>query len=190
MSDARHFQRLDQFRLPSGFRGRSALSVQIWWFVEATVFRLSPQFAYGFRRSLLRAFGARIGKGVLVRPTVAITYPWKVQIGDHSWIGDNAVLYSLGDIVIGSDTVISQKSYLCAADHDYKLTNFDIRARPIAIGDQVWVGADVFVGPGTTIGDGAVVGARSSVFTDLPSGYVSVGAPCEPIKKRARDAAA
>ena len=74
-------------------------------------------FMYGFRRWLLRAFGAKIGKGVRVRPSARITYPWKVDIGDRCWIGDHAELYSLGPIRIGADSVVSQRSYICAASH-------------------------------------------------------------------------
>src|SRR6185312_11758404 len=88
-------QELSRFRLPLGFRGRSAAVVQLWWIVQATLFRASPQGLYGFRRGLLRLFGAQIGAKVLVRPTARITYPWRIKIGDHAWIGDYANLYSL-----------------------------------------------------------------------------------------------
>lgn len=177
-------QDLSRFRLPTGFRGRSALKVQLWWLVQSTLFRWSPQFAYGFRRALLRAFGARVGAGVLIRPTAQVTYPWKVSIGDHSWIGDDVVLYSLGDIVIKTNVVISQRSYLCAADHDYRDSAFAIRARPICVEDEAWIATDVYVAPGVHIGRGAVVGARSSVFRDLESDMVCVGSPCRAVKKR------
>lgn len=184
MEPAREFQDLSAFRMPAGFRGRSAFAVQLWWLVQASLFRWSPQFAYGFRRWLLRLFGMRIGQGVLVRPSATVTYPWKVAIGDFSWIGDDAVLYSLGEIEIGHHTVVSQRSYVCAADHDHLRVDFPIRARPVRIGDEVWVGTDVFVGPGVTIGRGAVVGARSGVFADLPPAMVCLGTPCRPVKPR------
>jgi putative colanic acid biosynthesis acetyltransferase WcaF len=178
------YQDLSSFRLPPGFRGRSAWQVQLWWLVQATLFRGSPQFAYGFRRALLRMFGARIGKGVIIRPTATVTYPWKVSIGDHAWVGDDAVLYSLGQISIGAHAVVSQRSYLCGGDHDYALVDFPIRGRDVCIGEQAWVAADVFVAPGVTVGAGAVVGSRSSVFKDLPPGMVCMGNPCRPVKPR------
>lgn len=178
------FQDLSKFVLPSGFRGRSAVYVQIWWAVQATLFRHSPQFAYGFRRLLLRFFGARIGRNVIIRPSVRITYPWKLSVGDYSWIGDFVELYSLAPIVIGSNSVISQYSYLCAGDHDYSKIDFPIRGTTINISDEVWVAAGVFIAPGTSIGRGAVVGARSSVFADLPSGMICIGSPCRPIRPR------
>jgi putative colanic acid biosynthesis acetyltransferase WcaF len=183
-SAGHEFQRLDLFELPRGFRGRSALGVQWWWLVQALLFKPLPQICYPLRRALLRAFGAKIGSGVRIRPGVEITYPWKLTIGANSWIGDHVTLYSLGPITIGANVVVSQNSYICAADHDYSEIAFPIRERPVAIGDQVWIASDVWVGPGVTIGDGVVVGARSSVTSDLPRGMVCVGSPCKPIKPR------
>jgi len=178
------YQRLDLFRLPSGFRGRGAVYVQLWWVVQGLLFKPLPQICYPIRRALLRAFGAKIGKGVLIRPGVEVTFPWKLVIGDHSWIGDDVTLYTLGPITIGANTVISQKSYICAADHDYAHVTFPIRERPIRIGDQVWIGGDVWVGPGVTIADGAVIGARSNVINDMPEAMVCVGSPCRPLRHR------
>ena len=179
-------QHLATFRLPPDFRGRSGWVVQLWWLIQSSLFRCSPQFAYGFRAVILRAFGAKIGQGAVIRPTVTVTYPWRVSIGDYAWVGDNAVLYSLGDIEIGANAVVSQSSYLCAADHDYTQVDFPIRSRKITIGAQAWLAADVFVAPGVTIGEGAVIGARSSVFKDMPAGMVCFGYPCVPVKPRIR----
>ena len=100
---------------------------------------MSPQFLYGFRNFLLRLFGAKIGKNVIIRPTVRITYPWKVSIGDYSWIGDDVVLYSLGEIEIGKNVVISQKSYICTASHDYLQSDFPIFAKKNTIKDECLV---------------------------------------------------
>ena len=183
-SQTRSVQNLKDFRLPPNFRGRSALMVQLWWLVQATLFRGSPQVCYGFRRWLLRRFGAHIGKGVIVRPSATLTYPWRIRIGDHSWIGDDVVIYSFAEITIGNDVVISQKSYLCAGTHDYRSQDFSIQALPIVIEDQAWVAADVFVAPGVTVGKGAVVGSRSSVFTNLPSMMVCIGSPARPVRPR------
>jgi len=139
---------------------------------------------YGWRNFLLRLFGAKIGQGVIIRPSVRVTYPWKVKIGDRVWIGDNAELYSLGEIEVGDDVVISQKSYLCAATHDFTKPSFDMIDRKITIESQVWIATDVFVAPGVTVGRGALVGARSSVFTDMPSGMICIGSPAKPVKLR------
>jgi putative colanic acid biosynthesis acetyltransferase WcaF len=177
-------QDLSQFRMPPGFRGRSAFVVQLWWIVEALLFRPSPQFLFGWRRSLLRLFGAQIGRGVLVRPTVRTTYPWKVTIGDYSWIGDSVELYSLGPIEIGAHAVISQHCYLCTGSHDYHRISFDIYERAIKVEDECWLAAGVFVYPGVTIGRGSVVGARSIVRQDTVPYSVNVGSPAVRIGSR------
>ena len=176
---------LNKFNIPADFRGRSSLYVQLWWCVQATLFACSPQFMYGWRAFLLRLFGAKIGKGVVIRPSVRITYPWKVAIGDYSWIGDDVVLYSLGQISVGSNSVVSQNSYLCTGSHDYESQTFDIYARPITIGNGCWLATDVFVAPGITIEDGCIVGARSSVFHSLPTYSICRGNPA--VKVRDRD---
>jgi putative colanic acid biosynthesis acetyltransferase WcaF len=177
-------QNLKSFKVPAGFRGRSALVVQIWWLVDCLFFRPSPQVLYFWRRMLLRMFGARIGKGVLIRPSVKVTYPWKITIGEYSWIGDEVVLYSLGEIKIGSHAVVSQRSYLCAGSHDYNSEEFTIFSLPVVVEDQAWLATDVFVGPGVTIGKAAVVGARSSVFKSIEGGKIYAGNPAKIIKER------
>jgi putative colanic acid biosynthesis acetyltransferase WcaF len=177
-------QDLQMFQVPEGFRGRSSFVVQLWWLTESLLFRTSPQVMHGWRRGLLRIFGAKIGKGVLIRPTVKITYPWKIVIGDYSWIGDEVVLYSLGEIIIGKNAVVSQRSYLCAGTHDYNTKEFAIFSLPITVEDQVWLATDVFVGPGVTIGEAAVVGARSSVFKSIEGGMVYAGNPLKALKQR------
>jgi putative colanic acid biosynthesis acetyltransferase WcaF len=170
-------QDLAASRLPPGFRGRSAAYVQLWWIAQAVLVHTSPQLLYGWRRMILRLFGARIGKNVKIRPSVRITYPWKVEIGDHSWIGDGVELYSLGPIRIGSNAVVSQYSYLCAGTHDHHDRLFTIKGMPITVGDEAWVAAHSFIAPGVTIGSGAVVGARSVVLQDIPDNMLAAGHP-------------
>ena len=180
-------QQLNTFKLPPNFRGKPGWYVQLWWIAEAILFRPSPQVLYGWRRFLLRCFGAKIGKGVIIRPTVRTQFPWKLTIGDYSWVGDDVVLYSLGTISIGSHAVVSQKSYLCAGTHDYTKTDFPILGLPVVIEDECWLATDVYVAPGVTIGRGTVVGARSSVFKSLPAGMVCMGSPARVIKERVED---
>lgn len=178
------YQQLDQFKLPPNFRGRGVFTVQLWWLVQSTLFSWSPQFMYGWRRFLLRCFGAKIGKKVIVRPTVKVQFPWKVTIGDFSWIGDDVVLYSLGSIEIGAHVVISQKTYICTGTHDPHAVKFDIFGHTITIEDQCWIATDVFIAPGVTIGRGTLVGARSNVFRNLPAGKICIGSPAQVIKDR------
>jgi putative colanic acid biosynthesis acetyltransferase WcaF len=178
------FQDLSKPKVPEGFRGRPAWFVQFWWIVQSLFFHTSPQFMYGWRRFLLRAFGARIGRGVLIRPTVSVTYPWKLRIGDFSWIGDEVTLYTLGEITIGDNAVVSQHTYLCTGSHDYTQATFDLYAMPIHVEPEVWLAAHVFVGPGVTVGRGAIVGASSVALKDVPPGMICAGNPLKVIRPR------
>lgn len=172
-------QDLTKFKTPPGFRGRSAVIVQLWWVIQATLFGMSPQFLYGWRRMLLRLFGAKIGRNVLVRSSVRIVYPWKLEIGDNSWIGDNAELYCLGKIKIGKNAVVSQYAYLCTGSHDFKILSFDIYAKSIEVEDEAWVATGAFIHPGVTIARGSVVGARAVVNADTEQFGVYVGSPAK-----------
>ena len=161
-------------------RGRPGWYILFWWLVQGVLFPLSLHPCNGFRGWLLKLFGAKIGQGVVIRPTARFTYPWKINIGDYSWIGDDVVLYSLDRIAIGNNCVISQKSYLCTGSHDLQDPAFKLITAPITIADGVWIAADCFIAPGITLGQDVVVGARSSVFKDQPSGQVCWGNPCQP----------
>ncbi len=156
----------------------------LWAMVQATVFRASPSNFFAWRAMLLRLFGARLGEHVHVRPTVRIAIPWQLEIGDHTAIGDFAILYSLGRIKLGQFVTISQYAHLCAGTHDYTTVVMKLLKPAITIGDHVWIATDAFVGPGVTIGDRTILGARSSAFKDLPPDVIAVGNPAKPIKPR------
>lgn len=143
---------------------------------------------FGWRNFLLRLFGARIAAGVRIRPTARITYPWKVAIGEQTWVGDGAVLYSASEITLGANVVISQKSYLCTATHDFSRRTFDTIAKPIRVESGAWIATDVYVAPGVTVGRGSVVGARSSVFKDVPAEVVCTGSPAKVVGARTASA--
>ncbi len=165
-------------------RGRPGWLVLLWWLVQAIAFPLTPHTFNGFRRWLLRLFGAKIGTGVIIRPTARFTYPWKVEIGDYSWIGDDVVFYSLEQIRLGCHCVVSQKSYLCTGSHDIQDPTFDLMTSAITIGNGVWIATDCFIGPGVQIGANAVIGARSSVFSNIPAQQVGWGTPARPRYQR------
>ncbi len=178
------YQDLRLYSIPPGFRGRPAWFVQLWWTLQGTLFRWSPQVLYGWRRFLLRCFGASVGEGAKIRPSATVTYPWKLKLGDRAQIGDHVTLYTLGPITIGNDAIVSQHSYLSAGSHDYKKPSFDIYALPITVEEQAWVASHVFIGPGVRVGRGAVVGACSVCFRDVPAGMLCVGNPARPIRPR------
>jgi len=159
-------------------RGRPNWYVMLWWLVQAIAFPLSLHNFNRWRCFLLRLFGAEIGRGVVIRSSARFTFPWKVRIGDYSWIGDNVVFYSLNRINIGSHSVISQKSYLCTGSHDIESKTFDLITAAIEIGNGVWIATDCFVAAGVEIGANSVVGARSSVMKSIPAKQVAWGSPC------------
>jgi putative colanic acid biosynthesis acetyltransferase WcaF len=159
-------------------RGKPTWFIMLWWLVQAIVFPVSPHNTHFIRCGLLRLFGAKIGKSVIIRPTARFTYPWKVKIGDYSWIGDDVVFYSVDRIEVGSHCVISQKSYLCTGSHDLQDAAFQFLSAPIAIGNGVWIATDCFIAPGVKIGANSVIGARSSVFGNTSEATVAWGSPC------------
>ena len=182
--DAESWVDLGQYNSSQHERGRSSLIVILWWLVQGVCFPLSLHNFNGFRVWLLRLFGAKIGRGVVIRPTAKFTYPWKIAIGDCSWIGDDVVLYSVDCINIGCHCVISQKSYLCTGSHDLSDRSFSLITAPIEIGNGVWIATDCFVAAGVAIGANSVIGARSSVFSNISAQKIAWGSPCK--ARRAR----
>ncbi|NJR21752.1 MAG: colanic acid biosynthesis acetyltransferase WcaF [Richelia sp. CSU_2_1] len=175
---------LRQYNQSNFDRGKPGWFVLLWWLLQAIVFPLTPHPFNHIRRWLLRLFGAQIGRGVIVRPTARFTYPWKVEIGDWSWIGDDVVFYSLDRISIGKHCVISQKSYLCTGTHDSRDPAFRLITASVIIHDGAWIAADCFISPGVEIGANTLIGARSSVFKNMPAGFVCMGNPCVPRYRR------
>ena len=157
---------------------------RLFWSIGRAVFRLTPRPCFGWRRALLRLFGAKVGSHVNIYPSALIYYPWNLNIGDWSAIGEWALIYNLGTITIGQRTTISQRAHLCAGTHDYRDPAMRLLKPPIHIADDAWICADAFVGPGVTIGEGAVVGARAVAVKDVPAWTVVVGNPARFVKNR------
>lgn len=168
---------------------REKLLRVMWGLTYCLVFRLSPHPFYALRSSLLRLFGARVGRNVRIRPSVRITIPWNLALGDDVSVGDYAILYALGPIRIGCGTFVSQYAHLCAGTHDYSSLDYPLLRPPIDVGQNCWIAADAFIGPGTTVGDGAVIAARATVVKDVPPGEVWGGSPARFIKQRKLDEA-
>lgn len=159
----------------------------IWNIVYYIFFRplfLNVRILKILRNFILRLFGAKIGKSVNIYSSVKIWVPWNLEVGDYSTIGPKVNIYNQGKITIGSNTVISQKSFLCASTHDFEISNYPLLLKPIKIGDQVWIAADAFIGPNVTISEGAVIGARSAVFKSVEQWTVVGGNPAKFIRKR------
>jgi len=158
--------------------------IRILWGLFFPLFRFTPRICFGWRRFLLRLFGAKIGKEVHIYNSAIIYMPWNLEIGDYSAIGEHAYIYNLGKIIIGSKTTISQRVHLCAGSHDYTKPDLPLLKPSIIIGDYAWICADVFVGPGVTIGEGVIAGARSVVIKNISDWHVVAGNPAHFIKNR------
>ncbi|MDD2798966.1 MAG: putative colanic acid biosynthesis acetyltransferase [Bacteroidales bacterium] len=155
----------------------------IWGVVQPTLFRLSPRLFYSWRNFLLRLMGAKIGKGVQIFPSVDITFPWLLEVGDKSVIAWNVKVYNLGMIKIGKQTIISQNAHLCGGTHDITHPGFVLKRTGLTIGNKVWIAADAFIGPNVTVGDNSIVAARAVVIKDVDSQSMVGGNPAKLIKK-------
>ena len=139
---------------------------------------------HGWRRRLLRLFGARIAATANIYPTARIWSPRNLEIGEFSCIGPDVTIYSMAKITLAPYSLASQGAHLCAGTHDIEDVHFQLQARPIVIGFRAWIAAEAFVGPGVTVGEGAVLGARGCAFRDLDPWTVYAGNPAQVIKLR------
>jgi putative colanic acid biosynthesis acetyltransferase WcaF len=142
--------------------------VQAAWFAVQNLIFWKWWLPASLRPKLLRAFGARVGSNVFIRHRVRVLWPWKLAVGDNTWIGEDAWILNLEPVAIGHDVCISQGVFLCAGSHDMASPTFEYDNGPIAIADEVWVGAQAMILRGVTVGKGAVVAARCKVSADVP----------------------
>ncbi|MEM6731949.1 MAG: hypothetical protein AAF658_10360, partial [Myxococcota bacterium] len=157
-----------------------------WHATQSSLFRFSFHNWYGFRRALLRAFGANVGERARVSRKTKITCPWNLTLRANSNVGAGAHLYALGPVDIGEWSTVSQGAHLCAGTHDYREADFPLKRVPVTVEREAWVCADAFVGPNVTIGEGAILGARSCAMSDLKAWTVYHGNPATPVKRRAQ----
>jgi putative colanic acid biosynthesis acetyltransferase WcaF len=170
--------------LPSSFGFTNKVYRLLWNVTYLLLFRLSPKGFHAWRRLLLRCFGAEIGRGAVVHNSVKIWGPWNLTLGEFSAIAPEVDLYCVDAVSIGSYSVISQRSFICTASHDYKKINLPLVTKPISIGSYVWVCAEAFLAPGITIEDSAVVLARSVVTKNVFKEEVVAGHPACKIRMR------
>jgi putative colanic acid biosynthesis acetyltransferase WcaF len=158
----------------------------LWSLVQATLYRGSFHTWNGWRATLLRAFGARVGPRCTIRRTSRIYYPWNLTMGALAALGDDVVVYNLGPVTLGERVSVSQEVYLCGGSHDYRLRTMPLVTAPIVLKDDAWVCARAFVGPGVTVGEGAIVGAAAVAMKDVPDWTIVAGNPAQFIKERPR----
>jgi putative colanic acid biosynthesis acetyltransferase WcaF len=166
------------------FSLKTKLRIHLWRLIQKTLFRFSPVRFRGFRRWLLRVFGARISPTASIYNTARIECPWNLEMGDYASVGEDAWIYTLDKIVIGEYAVIGQRSLLLTGTHNFSDPTFPLITRPIVIGYGAWIAVGAIILPGVNIGALSVVGAGSVVTRDLPEQMICAGNPCKPIKYR------
>lgn len=163
---------------------REKVGRALWIIVRGSLFRFSWHNWYGWRRLVLRCFGARLGTSVNIRPTTRIEIPWLLSVGDYSSLGDYTVVYNLGPITLGRRVTVSQYAQLCAGTHDYTKPELPLLRPSIAIDDDAWIAACAFVGPGVSVGRGAILGACGVAFKNLAPWTIYAGNPAQAVKHR------
>lgn len=157
----------------------------IWEIVWPIACGWTPRWCLnGWRVAVLRLFGAKIARGVRIQGSARIWQPWKLTIGENSWIDGGVKLYSVDEIKIGVNAVISEGAFVCTASHDIRSEIFELVTKPIRIGDMTWVCARAIVMPGVKIGEGAVVAAGAVVVKDVEPWTVAVGNPARVVGER------
>ena len=154
------------------------------WSIGQVLFRFSPRACFGWRRFILRRFGARIGVQVNTYASTRVYFPWNLAVGDWSAIGEGVLLYNPGQITLGEKVTISHGAHLCAGTHDYRDPQMALLKLPIRVNSDAWVCADAFIAPGVVVGNGAVVGARAVVTKNVEPWTVVAGNPARVIGKR------
>lgn len=152
------------------------------WLVLA---RFTPPPLHGWRRRVLRLFGARIAPGARIHASVSIWNPRNLTVGEHALIGPGVRLYNQGHITVGAWSVVSQRAHICASTHDVNDPHFQLQLRPVTIGERCWVAAEAFVGPGVTMGDRSVLAARGALFRSVEADAIYSGNPAAFLKTRA-----
>lgn len=166
--------------------GKSYIVRLIWLFINALFFVNPLNPSSDLKAALLRAFGARIGKGVHIKPGVHIKYPWLLEIGNYSWIGENVWIDNLARVKIGDHVCISQGAMTLTGNHDYKNPAFDLIVKGITLEDGVWIGAKAVVCPGVVCKSHSVLSVGSVAVSDLEPYKIYQGNPA--VFKRERTA--
>jgi putative colanic acid biosynthesis acetyltransferase WcaF len=170
--------------IPSPHNLGNRLMRSLWAVAYVLAFRPSPKIFHGWRRFLLRMFGARVATGAVIHPSVRIWAPWNLEMKPYASLGPFVDCYNVAPVTLGAGSTVSQRACICTATHDYTKRRLPLVAKTIQIGADAWVCADVFLHPGVTVGEGAVVGARSVVAHDVPAWTIVSGMPARFLKQR------
>ncbi|MCF6206734.1 MAG: WcaF family extracellular polysaccharide biosynthesis acetyltransferase [Sulfurovum sp.] len=168
----------------SGYNSGSTLKKLLWYFTDMFAFKTLFPFPSNMKVALLRAFGAKVGERVVIKPDIHIKYPWFLEIGDYSWIGEGVWIDNLAPVKMRSNVVLSQGAYLLTGSHDYKKESFDLMLGEIILEEGVWIGAKATVCPGVTCQSHSVLAVGSVATKDMEAYGVYQGNPA--VKKRER----
>lgn len=156
----------------------------VWYFINEWFINCGWLFISPIKVALLRMFGAKIGKGVMIKPHVNVKYPWNLEVGDYTWIGENVWIDNLVKVRIGSNVCISQGALLLCGNHNYKKPTFDLMVGEITLEDGSWVGAKSTVCPGVTLHSHSVLTVNSVATKDCEAYGVYQGCPAVLVKER------
>ena len=176
--------RLDLFSTGDYTPGRSSIVRAAWHFFGQPILESRILVSYKVKARLLKTFGARIGTGLVIKPGVRVKYPWRLSIGDHVWLGEDAWIDNLADVTIGDHACISQGAYLCTGNHDWSSPSFDYRLAPVVIGSGAWIGAKSFLAPGVHVGEHAILTAASAAYRSIDAFEIHSGNPAKKVKIR------
>lgn len=156
----------------------------LWFFCNALVLKNPLNTSYALKVKTLRAFGAKVGRGVKIKPCVSVKYPWFLTIGDHTWIGEGTWIDNVVEVVISHDVCISQGAMLLCGNHDYTKPAFNLTARPITLEEGTWVGAKAVVCPGVTLHSHSVLSVGSVATRSLEAYGIYQGNPAVKVRER------
>lgn len=164
--------------------GASKPKQMLWYFVNIIFFKNPFNIISSLKVALLKMFGAKIGKGVVIKPAINIKYPWKLAIGDHSWIGEDVWIDNLSEVYIGNNVTLSQGALLLTGSHDHTRETFDFISFPIILEDGVWIGAKAVVFGGVTCKSHSILGINSVAESNLKPYIIYKGNPAIPVIER------
>lgn len=174
---------LERFDKKKFDRGASVYKEAFWLLVLSSLISTGIPGS-SWRVILIRAFGARIGRNVVLKPGIRIKFPWKLTLGNNCWIGEDVWIDNLAEVLIGNDVCISQGCYLCTGSHDWSTSDFELIVQPIKIGDQAWMAAKSILSPGVNVGSGTVLTLGSVAVGSLEPWSIYSGMPAAKVKSR------
>ena len=171
------------------YKPGSRIKIGLWYFCNAIFLKNKYNPFSKLKVSVLRLFGAKIGKGVVLKPSISVKYPWKLSIANNVWVGENVWIDNLDQVTIGSNVCISQGALLLCGNHNYKKSSFDLIVKPIELKDGVWIGAKSTVTQGVICGAESVLSVQSVANSDLEPYGIYQGIPAVKIRERVIDEA-